>query len=186
MGISHDVPFMSSPPPPKAWLRGPVAGISAQLQPVAHAFIQAIEDAERLTAGVSTKDVWTSPGGAATIGFHLRHAAQSLDRLLAYARGEALTDEQRAALSAEKEPTHDVQAAELVRALRVTVERALAQLRSTATDTLDDPRVVGRAGHPSTVRGLLYHAGEHTARHIGQVATTIKALDRTTELARGE
>lgn len=168
---------MKSRPPPEAWLRGPVAGVSAQLQPVAHALVQAIEDAERLTAGVSTTAAWTSPGGAATIGFHLRHAAGSLDRLLTYARGEALTDVQRAALAAEKEPTPDVHVAELVRTLRDTVERAMAQLRSTATDTLDDVRMVGRAGHPSTVRGLLHHAGEHTVRHIGQVATTIKVLE---------
>lgn len=168
---------MSSRPPLEAWLRGPVPGISAQLQPVAHALVQAIEDAERLTAGVGTTDAWTSPGGAATIGFHLRHAAGSLDRLLTYARGEALTDEQRVALAAEKESTPDVQVTELVQALRETVERAMAQLRSTATDTLDDLRVVGRAGHPSTVRGLLHHAGEHTARHIGQIATTLKVLE---------
>jgi hypothetical protein len=167
---------MTSRLPPEAWLRGPVPGISAQLQPVAHALVQAIEDAERLTAGVSTTDAWTSPGGAATIGFHLRHAAGSLDRLLTYARGEALTDGQRAALATEKESTPDVHVAELVRTLRDTVEHAMAQLRSTATDTLDDVRLVGRAGHPSTVRGLLYHAGEHTVRHIGQVATTIKFL----------
>lgn len=168
---------MTSGPPPEAWLRGPLPGIAAQLQPVAHALVQAIEDAERLTAGVSTRDAWTSHGGAAAMGFHLRHAAGSLDRLLTYARGEALTDEQRAALAAEKELTPGVQVAELVRALRDTIERAMAQLRSTPTEALDETRAVGRAGHPSTVRGLLYHAGEHTARHIGQVATTVKALN---------
>ena len=168
---------MTSRPPPEAWLRGPVPGISAQLQPVAHALVQAIEDAERLTAGVTTTDAWTSPGSAATIGFHLRHAAGSLDRLLTYARGEALSDPQRVTLAAEKESTPDVQVTELVRELRETMDRAMVQLRSTATDTLDDPRVVGRAGHPSTVRGLLHHAGEHTVRHIGQIATTTKVLE---------
>lgn len=168
---------MTSRSPPEAWLRGPVPGISAQLQPVAHALVQAVEDAERLTLGVSTMDAWTSPGGAATIGFHLRHAAGSLDRLLTYARGEALTGEQRAALAAEKEPTPNVEVVELIQALHAAVERGMAQLRSTTADTLDDLRVVGRARHPSTVRGLLYHAGEHTVRHIGQIATTRKVLE---------
>lgn len=130
-------------------------------------------------------DAWTSPGGAATIGFHLRHAAGSLDRLLTYARGEGLTDDQRAVLAAEKEPTPDVQIAELMQTLHETVERGMAQLRSTAIDTLDDLRVVGRAGHPSTVRGLLYHGGEHTVRHIGQIATTLKVLEGAAHRGNG-
>jgi hypothetical protein len=49
-------------------------------------------------------------------------------------------------------------------------------LRSTDTHLLDDARAVGRAGLPSSVLGLLYHAGEHTARHAGQVATTARIL----------
>jgi uncharacterized damage-inducible protein DinB len=161
---------------PEVWLRGPVAGVPAPLQPVAHALLQALEDAERLTAGLETADIWTSPGGAATIGFHLRHMSGSLDRLLSYARGAALDDVQRAALAAEKQPTPDVSADVLLRELRATINSALEQLRSTPVDTLDEHRPVGRAGYPSTVRGLLYHAGEHAARHAGQISTTVRIV----------
>ena len=35
---------------------------------------------------------------------------------------------------------------------------------------------VGRAGLPSTVRGLLFHAAEHAQRHAGQIVTTAKIV----------
>ena len=44
---------MSTPPAlPDPWLRGPVEGIPALLQPVAHALIAAGEDIERAVAGL--------------------------------------------------------------------------------------------------------------------------------------
>jgi len=65
-----------------------VPGVPEALQPVAHALLQALEDSERLASDISTDDLWRTLGGAATIGFHLRHMAGSLDRLLTYAQGE--------------------------------------------------------------------------------------------------
>jgi uncharacterized damage-inducible protein DinB len=168
---------MNVPPSqPEVWLRGPVPGVSARLLPVAHALLQAQEDVERLTADLQRDDLWNSIGGAATVGFHLRHMQGSLDRLLTYARGEPLSEEQRSALAVETELTPHVDAADLIEAFRRTVEQALRQLRSTATDTLTDHRPVGRAAYPSTVLGLLFHAGEHTARHAGQISSTVRIL----------
>jgi aminoglycoside 3-N-acetyltransferase I len=168
---------MTAPAPaPEVWLRGPVPGVPPELQPVAHALLQALEDAERLTAGLGSGALWTTPGGAASVGFHLRHMTGSLDRLVTYASGEALSEEQRAALAAEKEPAPGVGAEALLAGLRDAVERALARLRETDPRSLDDDRPVGRAGFPSTVRGLLHHAGEHTARHAGQISTTVRIV----------
>jgi uncharacterized damage-inducible protein DinB len=158
------------------WLRGSVPGVVAALQPVAHGLLQAVEDVERACAGVAGEDLWRRPGGAASAGFHLRHMAGSLDRLFTYARGGALTDVQRAALAAEKEVSPEVTAAELVDAFRSVVEAALAQLRATPDGGLDESRAVGRAGLPSSVRGLLHHGAEHTARHTGQLITTLKVV----------
>lgn len=165
-----------APPQPEAWLRGPVPGVPIQLQPVAHALIQAVEDVERLTSGLDAGELWAEPGGAASVGFHLRHMAGSLDRLLTYARGEALSDAQRAYLRREKDRSPEEGAREILDELGAVIEKALEQLRSTAEEELDDHRAVGRAGLPSSVRGLLHHAGEHTARHAGQVSTTVKLL----------
>jgi uncharacterized damage-inducible protein DinB len=99
------------------------------------------------------------------------------DRLFTYARGEALSDEQRAwladegRLSGTRPPIED-----LVQRWHETIDRALAQLRSTQEENLLNVREVGRAGLPSNVLGLLFHAAEHASRHTGQVVTTSKLV----------
>jgi uncharacterized damage-inducible protein DinB len=162
---------------PEAWLRGPIEGIDAFLQPAAHALVQAREDLDRAIAGVSHADLWTRPNGAASLGFHLRHVAGSLDRLLTYARGAQLDDRQRAAL--EREEDRGVlsdDATTLVEQARHAIDSALAQLRATRREALLEPRAVGRRALPSTVLGLLFHAAEHTSRHVGQAITTAKIV----------
>jgi uncharacterized damage-inducible protein DinB len=162
---------------PEPWLRGPVPGIPALLQPAAHAFQMSVEDCVRAAATLAPEELWTTPGGAASVGFHLRHLAGSTDRLLSYARGEALTRAQLTALAAEGVPGEPAPAAaELLEAWQRAVTRALAQLAATPEATLTDPRAVGRARLPSTVLGLLFHAAEHASRHTGQVVTTAKMV----------
>lgn len=160
---------------PEAWLRGPVEGVPVQLQPVAHALVQALDEVECAAAPLFPDELGARPGGAASVGFHLRHLAGSIDRLLAYARGEPLSEAQFAFLAAE-EVEAGAGAAEGLAAVRAAVGRALDQLRATPEETLDEPREVGRARLPSSVRGLLYHVGEHTARHAGQVVTTARVV----------
>src|SRR5688572_18727200 len=91
-------------PPPEVWLRGPVPEIDPFLMPVAHALIQAKEDVDRMGPRLNADLLWQSPGGAAPVGFHLRHLAGSLDRLFTYARGEQLSEAQRRAMTDEKIP----------------------------------------------------------------------------------
>src|SRR5690242_16487566 len=95
---------MSLPQETEAWQRGAVAGFEPLLMPVVHALIQAQEDLQRLTSAVPSDHVWQRPGGAASIAFHVSHTGGALDRLFTYARGEALSDEQRAAARAEGKP----------------------------------------------------------------------------------
>ena len=56
------------------------------------------------------------------------------------------------------------------------IDRAFEQLRSTPRESLLDERRVGRAGLPANVLGLLFHAAEHSTRHIGQAITTARIL----------
>jgi DinB superfamily len=163
---------------PEPWLRGPVPGIASLLQPVAHALLQAVEDMRRIVTPLNHDALWARPGGAASVGFHVRHAAGALDRLFTYARGEMLSVEQRTALARETAPEGqgDGGAAELVAAFERQVDRALAQLRATPADRLTEPRAVGRAKLPSTVLGLLFHGAEHTQRHVGQTIATAKVV----------
>ena len=160
---------------PEVWLRGPVPGIPDLLQPVAHGLLQCREEVHAYVAPLTADDLWARPSGSGSIGFHVRHAAGSLDRLFTYARGEALSKAQRKALADESEPDMSGdEARTLVAAFDAAIDTALLQLRATAESTLLEPRGVGRERIPSTVLGLLFHAAEHTQRHIGQVVTTIK------------
>ncbi len=166
---------MPTPSAPEYWLRGPVDGVHPSLMPAAHAFLQTLEDVERATADLSNDQLWLSPGGAASIGFHLMHLSGSTDRLLTYARGEMLTDAQKAAFKAESNPP-PADVASLMADLRRSFEAALAQLRATPPASVYDARAVGRAALPTTVLGLLFHAAEHSQRHAGQIVTTARIV----------
>jgi uncharacterized damage-inducible protein DinB len=162
---------------PEVWLRGPLAGVALELQPVVHALMQVDEDLVEHCSGLRDRDAWRSPGGAAPVGFHLRHLAGSLDRLLTYARGIRLSREQMAALRAEGDPGMPPETvASLVSSAREGLAAAIRQVSATPVADLDLPREVGRGRLPSTVRGLLVHAAEHAARHAGQIVTTARVV----------
>ena len=164
-------------PPPEVWQRGPVAGYDPLLMPVVHALIQVREDLESIVPLIPTENVWLRPGGAASIGFHVRHTGGALDRLFTYARGELLTDAQRTALREEGtagDPPASLDS--VVADVGKIIDRALKQLADTPKESLLDERKLGRAGLPTTVLGLLFHAAEHSTRHVGQAITTAKIL----------
>jgi len=158
------------------WLSGPVYGIPPLLVPVAHSLLQAREDAARAVAGVQQELLWRRPNGAAPAGFHLFHAAHALDRLMTYARGESLQDGQQRALKLERATDLDIDSDFLIELLDLTIDRALLQLRCTPESSLLKGRAVGGGLLPSNVLGLLYHASEHTTRHVGQLITTLKVV----------
>lgn len=159
------------------WLAGPVPGISATLQPVAHALLQTVEEAESFAAGFPEDKLWEGLAGLASVGFHLRHITGVIDRLFTTARGEAISDTQRAAARAEGlQPEDGTGVAELLQALREQVDRALEQLRATPDAVLGEVREVGARKLPATVLGLLFHAADHAQRHTGQLLVTARVL----------
>jgi len=165
---------MSQSSMPEVWLRGPVEGYHPLLMPAVHALLQVREDLHHLVATVPESHVWQRPGGAASIGFHLRHTGGALDRLLTYARGESLSEEQKQLLRAEEEPGESLAA--IGRAVDRRIDAACEQLRTTTPEMLLEQRSVGRAGLPSSVGGLIFHAAEHSTRHLGQAITTARIL----------
>lgn len=162
---------------PEVWLRGPIERVAPLLQPVAHGLVQCRLEVRATLPPLAPAEIWARPGGAASAGYHVRHAIGSLDRLFTYARGEQLSREQLAALRDEgrADERDGIQDA-LVNEFDSAVDRALAQLRATDPSTLLDPREVGRARLPSTVLGLLFHAAEHTQRHVGSILTTARVV----------
>src|SRR5262245_4266441 len=161
---------------PEVWLRGAIPEIPPHLQPVAHSLLQSREEIQRVLEGLTPERIWHAHPNAASIGFHVVHAIGSLDRLFTYARGAALSDAQRQNLAEESQPDGDVTAGELLSAFNAGIERALDQLGGTDEVTLMAKREVGRARLRSTVIGLLFHAAEHTQRHVGQALTTRRLI----------
>jgi hypothetical protein len=180
---------MTKPPNLEYWLRGPVPGIPSLLQPVAHALLQARVEVNALMAEFPEQRLWERPAGLASPGFHLQHLAGVLDRLLTYARGEVLSQRQLADLASEGKPRGEEPAVPVptvpepvdrketnLHRFNVQIDKALEQLGHTPEKSLTEPRAVGRAGIPSTVIGLLFHAAEHTMRHTGQLLVTARIL----------
>jgi hypothetical protein len=146
------------------------------LQPVAHSLLQARADVERVTRGVTGDRLWARLGDAAPAAFHLRHLAGSLDRLLTYARGESLTDDQRAYLALEGSRIDAAtEPPDIIESVLVAIDRAMDQVAGTPESELLEARFVGARRLPSNVLGLLFHAAEHTTRHVGQLITTLRA-----------
>jgi uncharacterized damage-inducible protein DinB len=162
---------------PEVWLRGPLPDVPALYQPVAHSLLQCREEVHTALAGLTPAQLAARPASVASVAYHVVHAIGSLDRLLTYARGESLSREQLAYMSDESRAGESAQdSAALVVGFDEAVDRALTQLRATDPSTALDAREVGRAKLPSTVIGLLFHAAEHTQRHVGQLVTTAKIV----------
>lgn len=162
---------------PEVWQRGPIAGVPALLQPVAHALLQAREEINELMAGFPEVLLWEKPAGLASPGFHLQHFAGVLNRLFTYAKGQQLTKQQLDYLKAEGTPPQgEYSVWGLVDIFNRQVDDCITQLENTAATTLTESRGVGRAQLPSTVIGLYTHAAEHTMRHTGQLLVTVKVL----------
>ena len=160
----------------EAWLSGPVPDVMQELQPAAHIMLQARTELTDAIRGLDRSQLWLAPGGAASIAFHARHVCGAIDRLLTYARGQQLDDAQRAALAAEQHIDPQLDAAQLVDAISIAVEKVLYTYRTADRFRLYEPRHVGRAKLPSSTMGLLYHIAEHSVRHAGQVVTTSKIV----------
>lgn len=168
---------MAETTPPEVWLRGALPGYDPLLMPAAHSLLQVREELAALAVRVPEVVVWQRPGGAASVGFHLRHIGGATDRLLTYARGASLSEAQLAFLRSEAEPGGPPESlTSLIEQATRTLDAALAQLARTTGDELLIARAVGRAGLPSTTLGLLVHAAEHAQRHAGQALTTAKIL----------
>jgi len=160
------------------WLNGPIEGVPAHLMPVFHSFAMVREDLARYTEGLTTEDVWRRTGSLPSLGFHLRHIAHSVDRLVTYLCDEQLSDSQIATLKQEGDPGVET-LAELLAGVDAKLSDAEARLLTVSKDSMEEPRYIGKKRLPSTVLGLLVHVAEHTQRHLGQAITTAKLARET-------
>jgi uncharacterized damage-inducible protein DinB len=165
---------MSESKLPEPWLRGSLQEVPAVQRGVLHALELAGEDVKRWCGGLSDEEINARPCGLPPVAFHLRHMARSLDRLLTYAEGRCLSDQQLAAMKTEMDPgaTRDAVFSELTSALA----KSIIRVQAFDVSVLEQIRSVGRRNLPTTVAGLLVHVADHTQRHVGQAITTAKIV----------
>jgi uncharacterized damage-inducible protein DinB len=156
------------------WLRGTLTNVSPVVRAVLHALELVREDTARLCGGLSDAELYVRPFGLAPVAFHLRHIARSIDRLLTYAEGRALSQEQLAALKSEQDSIST--GAEVMLELESALADAELRIQAFDVTKLDDVRTVGRRQLPTTVAGLLVHVADHSQRHLGQAITTAKVV----------
>jgi len=158
------------------WQRGPIEGIPAVWQPVAHILLQVRESVDELVENLTPLEWNARPANVASAAFHVRHIAAVIDRLFTYARGDVLSTEQFTALRSEGVELAAADVAAVLDALHTRVDAAVAELRTIDVATLGDFRAVGRAQLPSTVIGCLVHGAEHAMRHVGQLSVTVRIV----------
>ena len=156
------------------WLRGTLPEMDAVRRAVLHALELAREDVELWCAGLTDAEMEARPCGLPSVGFQMRHIVRSLDRLLTYAEGRQLSEEQIRAMKTEMEAgeSREVLVAEFEGGLRAGEER----VRQFSPESYGDARRVGRKMLPTSMGGLLVHCADHTQRHAGQLVTTVKVV----------
>jgi len=169
--------MIQNPNPPlhvEPWLRGTHAEVHAVSRAVLHALDLALDDLSKWTEGLTDAEVHSQPLGLNSIAFHLRHIARSTDRILTYAEGGQLSEEQLAALKSESSGEESLAA--LLAEISASLSSAAERVCILATADFDTPRTEGRKQLPTSIGGALIHVADHTQRHVGQVVITAKVL----------
>src|SRR5260370_18197474 len=137
------------------WLRGTLAEVDTVRRGVLHALELAREDVARWCDELTAGQLEARPFGLPSVGFQMRHMVRSLDRLLTYAEGRQLDDEQLVSLKSEMESLGRREGlfAEFERGIEPAMQRVLA----IAPTDYEIARGVGRKMLPTNVAGLLLH-----------------------------
>lgn len=159
------------------WMRGPLEGVQTLAQPLLFSFQHAREDLAQWTNGFTTGQVWATPFGLGPVGFHVRHAGGSVERLMVYLQGGQLSGAQMTDLKSEMTPGASLE--ELLAQLDARFKAAEAIARGVDPRSWTEPRYVGRKKLPTTVGGLMTHMAEHTQRHVGEAIVTAKVVRAT-------
>lgn len=156
------------------WMRGTHSDVPAVGRAVLHALDLALDDLKKWTNGLTDAEIQCHPFGLMPVARHLRHIARSTDRLLSYAEGKQLTEEQLKALKSEAEGEDPLSA--LLAEVEASFQNAAERIRTLASSDLEAHRGIGRKQLPASAGGALIHVADHTQRHVGQVVTTAKVL----------
>lgn len=157
------------------WLTGQLSDLHPIQAALLYSFQQAMQDLHQWTEGLTDEQIWRRNGSVASVGFHLRHIAGSVDRLITYAIGEQMNDAQTAALRQEQSESGPGRE-ELLRALEDRFFRSAEVVRGIDPAALTEIREIGRRRIPVPLGVLLVHISEHTQRHVGSAIVTAKTV----------
>lgn len=153
-------------------MRGIVPGVDPVVGHLLRASEQIREDLEHAIAPLSRNELWATPNGMTSAGFHCKHLAGSIDRLCCYLEGEQLSPEQLALMKLEG--TGEESPAELIGAVKDALERYESLLHSLTPDQYGEVREIGRKRLQTTAISLAIHIAEHGQRHVGQAISAAK------------
>ena len=157
------------------WMTGTITGVHPTVAALLYSFEHARQDLARWTESLTTEQLWRRSGEVAPVSFHIIHIGGSVDRLVTYAEGRELNDEQMRELQSEQE-AHGLTREELLNGLRVKLEGAGKRLRNLEVSDLSAVRYIGRKRIPVALGVLLTHIAEHTQRHVGAAIVTTKVM----------
>jgi hypothetical protein len=157
-------------------MRGIFPGVDPVIGHLLRASEHIHEDLERAIAPLTVEQLWATPCGMTSAGFHAKHLAGSTQRLSTYLEGRQLSPEQLAALQAES--TGDESAVELIAAVRASLARYEKLVRALSPLHFGDVREIGRKRLQTTAIGLAIHIAEHGQRHVGQAISAAKLASR--------
>ncbi|HEY4086962.1 MAG TPA: DinB family protein [Bryobacteraceae bacterium] len=160
----------------EAWMRGAIPDVHPVISHLLRASEQIREDADTALRDLSAAEIWSSPPGATSPGFHSKHLAGSTMRLLTYLAGGQLSDQQLAEIPLEGRGLES--AAELMVILSSALDRYDEAVRKLSPDDFGASREIGRKRHPATAISIAIHIVEHAQRHVGGLIAAAK-------LARG-
>jgi uncharacterized damage-inducible protein DinB len=159
---------------PEPWLSGTLLDVHPVQRAVLHALQLAENDLFKWCEDFLVAELNARPANLPSLAFQVKHIARSIDRLLTYAEGGNLNEEQLSALEGENDHASDRD--QLFSELRLALSSTTQRIMKFDPVKLDEPRTVGRKKLPTTVAGLLIHVAEHTQRHVGQAITTAKVI----------
>jgi uncharacterized damage-inducible protein DinB len=153
-------------------MRGIVPGIDPVAGHLLRASEHIREDLERAIARLSREQLWATPNGMTSAGFHAKHLGGSTERLCTYLEAHQLSGEQLAAMKAESAGSETAE--ELIAAVRKSLARYEELVRDLSPERFGDVREIGRKRLQTTTISLAIHIAEHGQRHVGQAVSAAK------------
>ena len=155
-------------------MRGIVQGLHPVVGHLIRATEQIREDVRAAIGDLTPGQIWSTPYGMTSAGFHAKHLAGSTERLSTYLAGQQLTAEQLAAIDAEKEG--NATAAELLASIDAALGHYSKLILSMGPTDFESVREVGRKRYRVAAIGVAIHIAEHAQRHIGGMIAAAKLV----------